>query len=92
MRFGAAQFERAGHQTIRVTFGSPNGDYSAELGAVLSELPHHRLQLRSVRQVGELEDALIQKLGEDRMRGFARALDERGALVAGVTHDEDNGA
>ena len=92
VRFGTARFERAGHQTIRVTFGSPNGDYSAELGAVLSELPHHRLRLRSVRQVGELEDALIQRLGEDRMRGFARALDDKGALVHSVTPDEGGSA
>ena len=92
VRFATARFERAGHATIRVTFRSPNSDYSSELGAVLSELPHHRLQLRSVRQVGELEDALIQRLGEDRMRGFARALDDRGSLVHGVTPGEDSGA
>ena len=81
MQFKNVEFDQSWHETIRVYFGNRAGDFAVELGVILGELSRHELVLRSVRQVGELEDALIQRLGEDRMRGFARGLDEEVTLI-----------
>ncbi len=66
-------FDRLGPEVVRVEF-STSGDFSMALGSVLDELPRHGVTLRAIRQVGELEDAFIQRLTEDRLRGFSRAI------------------
>jgi len=69
----ATRFDRMGPEIVRLTFQS-QGDFSMALGAVLDELPRHGVTLRAIRQVGELEDAFIKRLSEDRLRGFTRAI------------------
>ena len=75
------QFERLGANTIRVAFNSREGDFIAVLSQVLDALARHGVSLKSIQPAGDLEDAFLKTLQEDRRKGFARALDSEDIMA-----------
>ena len=69
------QFERLGANTVRIAFNSREGEFISVLSQVLDALARHGVVLKSIQPAGDLEDAFLKTLQEDRRKGFARALD-----------------
>jgi ABC-2 type transport system ATP-binding protein len=80
-------FERLGAETVRVAF-QQKGDFSEALTNVLLEFSRCGVTLRAIRQVGELEDAFLKRLSEDRLRGFSRAIGKENGLAHLMQTDE----
>ena len=68
------QFERLGANTVRVAFDH-QGEFTAVLSQVLDAFSRHGVILKSIQPAGDLEDAFLKTLAEDRRRGFARAFE-----------------
>ena len=81
------QLDRIGPEVLRVSLADGQGGFSAQLANTLLELQQHGVELRGVRQVGELEDAFLKRLTEDRLRGFSRAIESEEA-IANLLHSE----
>ena len=82
------RFERLGAETVRVAFQQQHqGDFGAALADILLEFSRSGVTLRAVRQVGELEDAFLKRLAEDRLRGFSRAIGIENGLAALLKND-----
>ncbi len=67
-------FERPDSQRLRVSFDHKS-DFGVELGRVLEAFSQHGITLTAVHPAGEMEDAFLRRLAEDRLRGFARAFE-----------------
>ncbi len=68
-------FERLGANTVRIAFNNREGEFITILSQVLDALARHGVVLKSIQPAGDLEDAFLKTLQEDRRKGFARALD-----------------
>ena len=68
------KFERMGANTIRVSFDQ-EGEFTSVLGQVLDAFSRHGVVLKNIQPAGNLEDAFLKTLAEDRRRGFARAFE-----------------
>ena len=80
------KFERMGANTIRVSFDQ-EGEFTSVLGQVLDAFSRHGVVLKTIQPAGNLEDAFLKTLAEDRRRGFARAfeIEELTVDLAGTT-------
>jgi len=83
------KFERMGANTIRVSFDQ-EGEFTSVLGQVLDAFSRHGVVLKTIQPAGNLEDAFLKTLAEDRRRGFARAfeIEELTIDLAGTTPRE----
>jgi len=68
------KFERMGANTIRVSFDQ-EGEFTSVLSQVLDAFSRHGVILKNIQPAGNLEDAFLKTLAEDRRRGFARAFE-----------------
>jgi len=66
------RFDRLTSDSVRVSFNH-GGNFSVWLGRVMEEFARHEVKLLSIRQAGELEEAFLKRLAEDKYRGFSRA-------------------
>jgi hypothetical protein len=73
------KFERLGANTVRVAFDH-QGEFTAVLSQVLDAFSRHGVVLKTIHPAGNLEDAFLKTLAEDRRRGFARAFENEGAI------------
>ena len=73
------KFERMGANTVRVAFDH-EGEFTAVLSQVLDAFSRHGVILKSIQPAGNLEDAFLKTLAEDRRRGFARAFETEDAI------------
>ena len=64
------------------------GDFGVALADILLEFSRCGVTLRAVRQVGELEDAFLKRLAEDRLRGFSRGIGIENGLAKLLQNDE----
>ena len=48
-------------------------DFSVDLTRMLEVVSRHGVEVVSIRSAGEIEDAFLKRIEEDRMRGFSRA-------------------
>jgi ABC-2 type transport system ATP-binding protein len=74
-------FERPDSERLRVSFDNKS-DFGVELGRVLEAFSQYGVTLTAVHPAGEMEDAFLKRLAEDRLRGFARAFELKGGPVA----------
>ena len=70
----AVHFERPDAHRLRVSFDH-GSDFGVELGRVLETMARQGVTLTAVHPAGEMEDAFLRRLAEDRLRGFARAFE-----------------
>ena len=63
-----------GANTIRVSFDQ-EGEFTSVLSQVLDAFSRHGVILKNIQPAGNLEDAFLKTLAEDRRRGFARAFE-----------------
>ena len=85
------KFERMGANTVRVAFDH-EGEFTAVLSQVLDAFSRHGVILKSIQPAGNLEDAFLKTLAEDRRRGFARAFENEDAIaqvLGNATPSED---
>jgi ABC-2 type transport system ATP-binding protein len=70
------QCERVGDDVVRVAF--TNGrSISTDLTRVLEAISRQGVEILSIRTAGEIEDAFLKRLEEDRLRGFSRPYVDR---------------
>jgi len=70
----ALRWEWLNREVLRVTFEDEHG-FMETLSILLEIIARIPVQLVSVRSAGEIEDAFLKQLEEDRTRGFRRAFD-----------------
>ena len=70
------QCERVGEDVVRVAF-SNGRSISTDLTRVLEAISRQGVEILSIRTAGEIEDAFLKRLEEDRLRGFSRPYVDR---------------
>lgn len=70
------QCERVTPDVIRVSF-MDGRDFSVDLTKMLEVISRQGVEILSIRSAGEIEDAFLKRLEDDRKRGFARAFEGR---------------
>ena len=64
--------ERISNEIVRVSFADGR-NLSSDLPRLLETVSRHDVDILSVRTAGEIEDAFLKRLEDDRVRGFSRA-------------------
>lgn len=68
--------ERVGEDVVRVSFPTGRG-IATDLTRVLEAISRQGVEILSIRTAGEIEDAFLKRLEEDRLRGFSRPYVDR---------------
>ena len=71
--------ERVGDEVIRVAFADGRS-LSTDLPRLLEAVSRHGVDILALRTAGEIEDAFLKRLEDDRGRGFSRAYEDRTSL------------
>ena len=71
------QCERVSVDVVRIYF-MDGRDFSVDLTRMLEVVSRHGVEVISIRSAGEIEDAFLKRIEEDRMRGFSRAREGQG--------------
>ena len=70
------QCERVSADVVRVSF-QDGRDFSVDLTRMLEVVSRQGVEILSIRSAGEIEDAFLKRLEDDRNRGFSRAFENR---------------
>ena len=71
---GMVHFDRPAPNRLKVSFDE-KADFGIQLGRILEAFSQFEVKLIGIDSAGELEDAFLKRLAEDRLKGFARAFE-----------------
>ena len=67
-------FDSPAPNRLKVSFDE-KADFGIQLGRILEAFSQFEVKLIGIDSAGELEDAFLKRLAEDRLKGFARAFE-----------------